>query len=176
MTVEEFDQFVLLPENVDKHFEYIGGERVEVVSNAYCSIVAGLIIGWLHKYLMEHGNFGWVTVPDGGYKVLGDRYMPDVGFILKAKYPKAPTETWISLPLDLAVEVISPSDDEHDVRAKAINYLRAGAVVWIIDPDKKVVQVLVPGEAPRLLISSDILDGGALLPGFALPVKDIFPE
>lgn len=176
MTVEEFDEFMLLPENTDRRLEYIGGRIVEVVSNMYCSIVAAMIIRWLGIYLIENGDFGWLSAPDGGFKVLGDRYMPDVGFILKSKYPKAPHETWISLPLDLAVEVISPSDDEHDVRAKAFNYLRAGAVVWIVDPDKKVVQVLTPEAAPRLLTLNDTLDGGTLLPGFTLPVKDIFPE
>ncbi|MBK8031699.1 MAG: hypothetical protein IPK17_19865 [Chloroflexi bacterium] len=37
MTVEDFDQFVDLPENADKLFEFIGGEAVEVPSNAYSS-------------------------------------------------------------------------------------------------------------------------------------------
>lgn len=120
---------MLLPENADQRLEFITGKIVEAVSNAYCSIAAGIIIQRLGTYLDQHGDFGWVTVPDGGFKVLGDRYMPDVGFILKTKYPTAPREMWISLPLDLAVEVLSPSDDEHAVRAKAVNYLRAGAVV-----------------------------------------------
>lgn len=176
MTVEEFDQYVLLPENKDRRLEYIAGRIVEVVSNSYCSIVAGLINRRVGRYLDDHGDFAWVTVPDGGFKVLGDRYMPDVGLILKAKHSSAPHETWVSVPLDLAVEVISPSDDEHDVRAKAFNYVRAGAVVWIVDPDKRVVQILAPDAAPRTLTVNDTLDGGTVLPGFTLLVKDIFPE
>jgi len=176
MTVEEFEQFVLLPENADKNLEFIGGRVVEMVSNSYCSIVAGIVIGRFRRYLDDVQNIGWITVTDGGYKVMGERYIPNVGFILKTKYPNAPRETYIQLPPDLAVEVLSPSDNENETRAKVVNYLRAGVIVWVVDPDKQIVQLFVPNEAPRTLGINDTLDGGTLLPGFTLPVKDIFPE
>jgi Uma2 family endonuclease len=35
VTIEEFDEYINLPENADKLFEYIGGEIVEVPSNTY---------------------------------------------------------------------------------------------------------------------------------------------
>lgn len=174
MTVEEFDQFVLLPENADKRLEFIAGEIIDMVSNSYCSIVAGLFIRRFGLYLDDH-EIGWVTVPDGGYKVMGERYIPDVAFISKAKYPNAPREVYINMPPDLAVEVMSPSDKEEKLRTKIVNYLRAEIVVWVADPDARSVEVFVPNEAPRTFGMEDTLNGG-VLPGFTLPVKDIFPD
>jgi Uma2 family endonuclease len=60
------------------------------------------------------------------------------------------------------------------MRTKVVNYLRAKTTVWIIDPDKKRVEVYAPDKSPRTLSVSDVLDGGDVLPGFSLTVKDIF--
>ena len=48
-TVEEFDDFVNLPENAERLFEFIGGEIVEVPSNPYSSEIAATIIFMLRN-------------------------------------------------------------------------------------------------------------------------------
>jgi Uma2 family endonuclease len=80
LTVEEFDQFVLRPENINRLFEYIGGEVVEVTSNLKASKLGVCVSGSLFTYL-EKNDIGHLTGADGGYKVSGERYIPDVGFI-----------------------------------------------------------------------------------------------
>ena len=68
MTVEDFDQFVDLPENAAKLFEFIGGEAVEVPSNPYSSHVASIIHGEL--YIFCRGNdLGYLTGEGGGVRV-----------------------------------------------------------------------------------------------------------
>jgi Uma2 family endonuclease len=173
-TVEEFDQFVQLPENADRLFEYVGGEITEVVSNNYSSEIAARILIEIGIYVKSR-NVGRVTGADGGYRVSGERYIPDVAFISREKQPEPSHEAYNPTPPDLAVEVLSPSNDLSDIRIKLVNYLNAGTVVWIVDPDKKQVEVYASGQAKKLGLN-DTLDGGAVLPGFTLPVKEIFPD
>jgi Uma2 family endonuclease len=176
MTVEEFERFAERPENANRRLEDIGGEVVEVASNSYSSLVAGNILFAIKLHLRDSGLQGYVTGADGGYKVAGEDYLPDVGFIAKVRLPDPPHETWISLPPDLAVEVLSPSDKPDDTRIKLVHYLAAGTVVWVVDPDQKQVEVYTPGPAVKRLGEDDTLDGSDVLPGFTLAVKEIFPE
>lgn len=174
-TVEEFDQFVQLPENADRRFEYVGGEIIEVVSNNYSSLVAVRISARLLLFVETNG-LGYVTGADGGYIVNGERYIPDVAFISKQKQPGPSHATYNPNAPDLAVEVLSPTDDLNIMRFKLANYLAAGVTVWIVLPDKKQVEVYGPGQSPMLVDLAGTLDGGDVLPGFSLAVKDLFPD
>jgi len=71
--------------------------------------------------------------------------------------------------------VLSPSDDPGDLRIKVTNYLAAGTVVWVVDPDKKVVEIHAPGKRADRLGMKETISGGDVLPGFALAVKEVFP-
>ncbi len=175
LTVEEFERLAEQPENADKRLEYIGGDVIEVVSNNYSSEIAMLIGARLLVFVREK-NLGRVTGADGGYVVSGGRYIPDVAFISKEKQPEPSHDTYNPNPPDLAVEVLSPSDEPADTRAKVVNYLRAGTSVWVVDPEKKRVEVYTPGKPADRVGLDDVLDGGDVLPGFRLAVKDIFPE
>lgn len=174
MTVEEFDQFIQQPENADRLFEYVGGEIIEVVSSNYSSEVAARVLIEIGIFV-KNKDLGRVTGADGGYIVSGERYIPDVAFISKEKQPEPSHEAYNPTPPDLAVEVLSPSNDPGGIRIKLVNYLRAGTVVWLVDPDKKEVEVYASGQAKKLGLDGT-LDGGDVLPGFTLPVKAIFPE
>ncbi|RPJ02748.1 MAG: Uma2 family endonuclease [Chloroflexi bacterium] len=101
--------------------------------------------------------------------------MPDVAFISKARQPEPSHEAHNPNAPDLAVEVLSPSDDPGDLRIKVTNYLAAGTVVWVVDPDKKVVEIHAPGKRADRLGMKETISGGDVLPGFALAVKEVFP-
>jgi Uma2 family endonuclease len=59
--------------------------------------------------------------------------------------------------------------------AKVRDYLAGGArAVWVLDPRRRTVTVHRPGREPESLSRNDTLDGGAVLPGFRLPVAEIF--
>jgi Uma2 family endonuclease len=73
------------------------------------------------------------------------------------------------------VEVISPSDRYTNVHDKVLLYLDAGTLlVRIIDPRRRAVTVSGPDRAARMLVEGDTLEGGELLPGFTLPIAEIF--
>ncbi|MCC7206344.1 MAG: Uma2 family endonuclease, partial [Anaerolineae bacterium] len=109
-TAEAFEALALSPDNAERRLELIGGEVVDVVSNVYASRLAARILGALVAYL-DRNPLGDVTGADGGYCVGDDRYIPDVGYMAKARQPDPPLEAaYNPLPPDLAVEVLSPTD------------------------------------------------------------------
>jgi Uma2 family endonuclease len=175
LTVAEFDQFVLMPENIDRDFEYIGGEIYEVVSNPLSSKTAARIIGFLFVYLSQN-DIGHLTGADGGYIVSGERYIPDVGFISYMKQPELiSVDGYNPNPPDLAVEVLSPTNDDEKMRIKIQNYQAAGTVVWVVDPIAQVIEVYKLGQPVMIVGMDGVLNGGDVLPDFKLAVKDIFP-
>ncbi len=173
VSLEAFEQFIALPENANRDFEFIEGKIVEVVSNNFSSKIGGLFLIKIGVHVLA-SDLGDVTGADGGYMVMGERYIPDVGFISRAKQPEPCYLAYNPLPPDLVIEVLSPTNDEEEIRIKIVNYLLAGAVVWLVDPFKKYVQVFVPNQSPQTLGIDGVLDGGSVLPGFKLAVKDIF--
>jgi Uma2 family endonuclease len=177
VTVAEFDAFVELPENAEKLFEYIGGEIVEVPSNPYASKVSSLFIIEFGIYLRTN-DIGHVTGEAGGYKVAGEKYAPDAAFISYTRQPQLAQEGYNPNAPDLAVEVDFPSsyESQRQLNLKIANYLAAGTLLWVVYPESKEVVVYAPGQPARILGINGILDGGAVLPGFKLAVKVIFPE
>jgi Uma2 family endonuclease len=174
-TVEEFEAFIRLPENAGKDWELIGGRVVEVVANNYSSEIAAIMLVLLGGFVLPR-KLGRLTGADGGYIINGERYIPDVAFISFARQPKASREAYNPNPPELAVEVLSPSNSESEMRIKLANYLLAGTLLWVIDPDKQHIEVYAPGEAPRTININGTLDGGTVLPGFTLNVADIFAQ
>jgi len=172
-TLEAFEAIVNLPENADKRFEWVGGEIVEVPSNAYCSMIAARIIRYLGVFVDDH-NLGYVTGEAGGYMVDGERYAPDAAYISKARQPQLAQEGYNPNPPDLAVEVISPSDSRGRLSIKLGHYLAAGVVVWVADPDARQIEVYAPGQSLVVVDVNGVVEGGAVLPGFSLAVKDVF--
>jgi Uma2 family endonuclease len=76
---------------------------------------------------------------------------------------------------DLAVEVLSPSNTRREIEEKVSEYLAAGGrEVWVADPEARRITVHRPDEGPRDLGPDDTLDGGDLLPGFDVPVAELF--
>lgn len=175
MTVEQFDEWVNLPHNAEKLFEFIGGEIVEVPSNPYSSHMGTEISFRIKLYLHERNIDAHVTGEQGGYMVSGNRYAPDVAYLSKEKQAKLVRTGYNPNPPDLAVEVI-PIDSKQKTSIKMANYLASGTLLWIVRPEDKTVEVYAPNQAVKVLNEKDTLDGIPVLPEFKLPVKAIFPS
>lgn len=173
MTVEDFEAFAELPENAHKRLEFIEGEIHEVASNNRSSGVGmrfGTLVG---AHIITH-DLGIVTGPDGGYSLGQGRYIPDFAFISKAKQNAYSADTWNRTSPDLVIEVLSPSNTRDEIEKKTNAYLAAGATTWIANPISKTIEVHAPGQPRQLLGMDDILQGGDVLPGFKIAVREIF--
>jgi Uma2 family endonuclease len=75
----------------------------------------------------------------------------------------------------LAAEILSPNDTQEEINEKVDGYLQAGvAQVWILDPRRRTVQVMRPGEEPILVNVLQELSAEPQLPGFCASVAQIF--
>ena len=105
---------------------------------------------------------------------------PDVAFVPYSRWaknrPLPATNEWDVLP-DLCVEVVSPSDRADEIMDKVREYFQAGVrLVWVFYPRHGVVYIYESLAAVRGLTRADALDGGPVLPGFSLPLTELFPE
>lgn len=106
-------------------------------------------------------------------------YVPDVVFISRARLPHGDARAVVPFRAapDLAIEVLSPRQRMDRFRTKLSFYLEHGVrLVWVVDPRAETVTVHRPGADPVVVRAGDTLDGADLLPGFTLPVADIFAE
>jgi Uma2 family endonuclease len=103
---------------------------------------------------------------------------PDASVVERARLPAdTPPGFWLVVP-DLAVEVVSPSDRWRDVEDKIAAYLQAGVrLLWVLDPRTQSATIYAPGRSPRTLRApDDVLDGGEVLPGFQVALRELFRD
>jgi Uma2 family endonuclease len=99
---------------------------------------------------------------------------PDCAFVTAARLPAGRHPGFLELAPDLVVEVVSPSDRYSDVKLKARMWLDHGSrMVWIVDPEDRQVEIITATSAAELTVR-DRLEGGEVLPGFALPLSELF--
>ena len=107
----------------------------------------------------------------------GDRVRkPDVSFIAAGRLPDGRVpEGHITIIPDLAVEVVSPTDLQYDVDRKVADYLAVGVrLVWVVNPDTRVVLIYrLDGSIAGAREGGD-LDGEGVIPGFRCPVAALF--
>lgn len=100
---------------------------------------------------------------------------PDVSFMTYERAKGQSGHGFAKIAPDLAVEVLSPSNEPRDVERKVSEYFAMGArLVWVADPKKRTVTVLAPEALPYVLAGDEFLDGGDVLPGFGVAVKKLF--
>lgn len=131
---------------------------------------------WIHA---DAHQLGELYNSDTGFVLARDPDVvlsPDVAFVRMDRLPpKDRQEGFLELAPDLVVEVVSPSDRSREVHAKVMMYLDAGVrLVWVVDPRSQDVTVYVPDRTAKVFVMEDELDCGNVLPGFKLPVADIF--
>jgi Uma2 family endonuclease len=159
--------------------ELIDGVLVEKAVGFSESLLAGFLFEVLSR-LVRAGKLGLVTTADGTVRLWAGRVrIPDVAFFSWDRIPgrRVPREPMPTLAPDLAVEVLSVSNSRREMRLKREDYFRAGVrLVWEVDPQTRTVQVYTSPEESTTLAESDTLDGGAVLPGFSLPLRELFAE
>jgi Uma2 family endonuclease len=130
-------------------------------------------------YYVKSQKLGKVYLAETGFKIQSNPdtvRAPDVAFIKQERVEQAGSTTgyWTGAP-DLAVEITSPGDTISEVEGKVTEWLAAGVViVWIVSPKLKTVTVYRSLTSIITLTEKDTLDGGEVVPGFQIPVAEIF--
>ncbi len=160
-------------------YELVQGElrRMNPAGNVHGRIVVR--ITWRLAQHVEENRLGTVYAAETGFKLATDPdtvRAPDVAFVSRARV-EAIGEVegfWPEAP-ELAVEVISPGDGYADVEEKVFDWLDAGTkMVVVINPRQRSATVYKSPTDITVLTEADVLDGGDIVPGFELAVRDIF--
>jgi Uma2 family endonuclease len=160
--------------------ELVRGELIEMSPSGYeHGRLAAEIAGILREFVKPRG-LGAITGAESGFLLERNPdtvRAPDVGFIRADRLPTEKLSGFFDGPPDLAVEILSPSDRAGEVIAKVHEWLHSGCkTVWIVDPETETITVHESKERIFELSKSDSLSGGEVLPGFCVPVHDIFGE
>lgn len=103
--------------------------------------------------------------------------VPDVALtswdrLPEGQMPAAPVPAIVP---ELAVEVLSRSNTPAEMKVKRGEYFSAGVrIVWEIDPESRTAMIYTPSAPAVTLRVGEALDGGDVLPGFCLPLADLF--
>ncbi|HSS47988.1 MAG TPA: Uma2 family endonuclease [Thermoanaerobaculia bacterium] len=99
----------------------------------------------------------------------------DIAFISRERDVKPRTRGYLEIAPELVVEVLSPEDRIGKVREKLRDYFSAGVlVVWVVDPGLRRVQVYRSPTAVTVLDERQVLTDEEILPGFSVPISDLF--
>lgn len=157
--------------------ELVDGVLVEKPMGFYESVLAGVLLQLLRNFLDRH-DLGVVSGADGALRLApGLVRLPDVCFISWEKFPnrQLPSEPIPDLVPDLVVEVLSAGNTKAEIERKLREYFTAGVrLAWVMDPDSRTVRVHTGPTEFRLLREEEALDGGQVLPGFRLAVREWF--
>lgn len=168
MTLEEFFDSDI------EGFEYIKGELVPMppTTGEHGDISSN--IQWYLQSHVRKNQLGRIYISDTGFRV-GERVlMPDIAFLSISQLP-ADRSTIFPIPPDLAVEVTSPSESQHDIIEKVLAYLEAGTrIVWVIEPVAQTVTVYRSKTDIKTLTYNDTLTGEDVVEGFSCPVAELF--
>jgi Uma2 family endonuclease len=101
---------------------------------------------------------------------------PDAAFVKKSSLPvKTSPERYLETIPELVVEVRSKNDTKPYVARKVADYIDAGVqLVWVVDPDESIVTEHRAGAPVKVLTRTDTLQCEEIIPGFRLPLSDLF--
>ncbi len=101
----------------------------------------------------------------------------DALFISHERYGRRGPGAFLDVVPELVVEILSPEDRPGEVTAKIREYLSIGVDrVWLIDHRRRQVRVYRSPEQVETLEIVDILRDDEVLPGFALPLSELFRD
>jgi Uma2 family endonuclease len=172
----KLEEFLKLPES-EPALEYIDGRIEAKVSPQHKH---GKIETKLASFLdsfAERARLGSACV-ELRCTFAGRSIVPDVVFLLKEHIEldeEGEVADVIRRPPDIHVEVVSPDRKLKRSHNKLVHSTSNGCQLgWLIDPYEKTVDVYRPGRASERLAADGALEGDLVLPGFRLPVAEVF--
>jgi Uma2 family endonuclease len=157
--------------------ELIDGTLVEKTVGYFESFLAAEVLFRIKLFLRDH-DLGIAIGADGTLRILPDQVrVPDVCFIPWSCFPNRefPAEPIPRLAPDLAIEVLSAGNTASEMQRKLQDYFAAGVkLVWYIDPQTRSAKSCTAEDRFVTVDENGTLSGGDVLPGFELPLKQLF--
>ena len=178
LTVKDLEK--LQAQHPDYRMELVDGEIIFMSpSGLESDEVAAAIVAGLLNWVRPR-RLGRVTASSGGFRLpnkSGDVRAPDASFILAERLPRT-TDNYAELVPDLMFEVKSKTDNIAKLRQKIQQFLELGTKVGVlVDPRTRTMEVYRLNCDKVVLRDGDVLQVPELLPGWKLPVVEVWaPE
>ena len=172
------EELMALPKDGYKR-ELLQGELIMSPAGSEHGMICVRLVVELEQYIRRH-KLGALFDSSTGFRLDPESCLsPDVAFVSKSRLAglKRPPRGFFPGAPDLVIEVLSPSDTAERMHEKLFQYFAHGArLAWVINPAERNALVYRSPEADRLLRVTDTLDGEDVLPGFRLPLAELFAE
>jgi Uma2 family endonuclease len=174
MTDEQFAAFCA--ENPDYFIEMTAeGELLIMPPNFSLTGARNQKIGSRLEIWAERDGRGTVTDASSGFVLPnGARLAPDAAWTLNGRLPPDLRGFWHLSP-DFVIELRSDTDRLNKLRAKMREWIENGTQLgWLIDPERRVVEIYRPGQEPETLEGSDRIAGEGPVAGFDLDLRRVW--
>jgi Uma2 family endonuclease len=169
--------------------------EIEARENRLCELVDGVLVekcvGYeesclaielarlLANYVKAH-DLGRVSGEGGMMRLFpGLVRIPDVAFAQWSKFPDRhrARKAVPDLVPDLAVEILSEGNTPQEMSRKLDDYFESGVrLVWFVDLRQRTLEVFTARESSTVLHAQETLTGGDVVPGFVLPLQELFAD
>ncbi|HEX2206454.1 MAG TPA: Uma2 family endonuclease [Longimicrobium sp.] len=141
-------------------------------------VVAARMLVKLGSHVFAH-DLGIVHAAETGFKISENPdtvLAPDAAFVSRERVARAAiAKGYRAGAPDVAVEVVSPGDSFAEVEAKVARWLAAGCrMVVVVNPARRAATVYRSRDDITLLTEGDVLEGGDVVPGWKLPLRELF--
>ena len=177
---------ILEPESVasrledEASYEILDGKRVELPPmGAYAVRVAFTLASAIEQFARPASLGRAIT--EALFRLQSEPNLqrrPDAAFVSFERWPKgrriSPGNAWDVVP-DLVVEVVSPTNLAEEIPTRVRGYFEAGVRrAWVVYVHESLVYEYDSPRSIRVMGREDALDGGEVIPGFRLPLSDLF--
>jgi Uma2 family endonuclease len=173
LTAEEFDNY---PFEEDKRYELDEGELIEMTRPAYRhnEVLKNLQFS-LETYLRQ-SRVGVLLISENLFALSAlTRRAPDAAIILGDRRAELRNAKVIHIIPEIVIEVLSPSERPAGIHRKLKQYFAAGVKeAWLIDPEAREAEIWTGLTLPEHAFTEADVLVSALLPGFALPLAELF--
>ncbi len=178
LTIKDLDYFQAQYPNY--RMELVAGEIIFMSPSGLESEEVGIEIAAQLRNWVRPRRLGRVSGSSSGFRLPnadGDVRAPDASFILAQRLPRT-TEGYAELVPDLMFEVKSRTDNINKLREKIQEFIELGTQVGVlVDPRTRTMEVYRLNQDPVTLGDGDVFTVPELLPGWELPVVEIWaPE
>jgi Uma2 family endonuclease len=160
-------------------FEIVDGVRKEKhPMGLFANILASFLATAINTFALPK-RLG-MAINETTYQLDGQNSRrPDVSYFEFAKFPTL--EVLVQDPPNfdcapnLAIEVVNPSNTIAEMDRRIDHFFNTGVqLVWVVHPQSRKVHVYESTKSCKILEVGDVLEGGKVLPGFALALSDLF--
>jgi Uma2 family endonuclease len=157
--------------------ELVDGVLIQTAPSLRASVMGGVLVRHLLEFVEPH-DLGVVLPASGAVRLRpGLVRIPCCSFFYWERFPGCtlPDEEIGSVIPDLVAEVLRPGNTEPEMRRKLGEYFEAGVrLVWALDPATETAVLYTAPQQAVAIPRDGALDGGAVLPGFTLPLEEVF--